>query len=243
MFVIEVLMSETPLSTPRWKLYFTVSQLSKIGKWSHSSLIPRFTVNYSPLSQITPFLCWWYASDHVLFRMQKKQGAAIESDPTSGLCFEGSANQLVKAGAGIIVIPVLQIRKAGTERLVPSLSSIYKEWRWERWQSVLKKLWRRRNVCNRCLCSGFVIKVYSSEKKWETWLQKEGYKQKHPKHFLLYSALLNIRCTCFRPRVCCNSMFKNGKGRKKKKELICSSFSETAVRELSLVGSQMPALQ
>lgn len=30
---------------------------------------------------------------------------------------------------------------------------------------------------------------------------------------------------------------------KKKKELICSSFSKTAVRELSLVGSQMPALK
>lgn len=75
--------------------------------------------------------------------MQKKQGAAIESDPTSGLGFEGSANQLVKAGAGITIIPVLQIKKAGTEKLFPSLSSVYKEWRWERWQSVPKKLWRK----------------------------------------------------------------------------------------------------
>lgn len=40
--------------------------------------------------------------------------------------------------------------------------------------------------------------------------------------------------------VCCNSMFKIGGGGGKH---ICSSFRETAVRELSLVGSQKPALK
>lgn len=69
------------------------------------------------------------------------------------------------------------------------------------WWSVLQDLWKKNMyICNRCLCSGFVIIANTSGTKWETWLQKEGYRQKHPNHFLLYSAFLNIIYTHFRLR-------------------------------------------
>lgn len=69
------------------------------------------------------------------------------------------------------------------------------------WWSVLQDLWKKNMyICNRCLCSGFVIIANTSGTKWETWLQKEEYRQKHPNHFLLYSAFLNIIYTHFRLR-------------------------------------------
>lgn len=104
---------------------------------------------------------------------------------------------------------------------------------------------KNQNVHNGCSLSfGFVIKAYTSETMWKTWLQEEGYRQKHPKYFLLYSSffkyymrMLQASRICYNPEGWCK--------KRKRQEHIATVLrcGKNTVHELSLVGSQIPALK